>query len=206
MTAHFAEQQDKTPEEETAAKGSVGALFGSPPLIDGETEESYEAFKAQIHAAIGPIDAIEEILIREVVDLCWEVQRLRRLRGAFLQFIKKDGLRPVLEPFFDPQPLRELIEAWARRDPAALKEVNTLLNDAGLDMQHVTAVALVQHLKSFEELDRLIAGLESRRNQALRELERHREALARRIQSAAKQIEDAEFRVVDPALDAPTCD
>jgi hypothetical protein len=206
MTAQFSEQQVETPEEETATKDPIGALFGPPPLIDGETEEAYEAFKAQIRAAIGPVDAIEEILLQEVVYLCWEVQRLRRLRGAYLQFIKRDGLRPVLDPFLDSQPLRALIEAWARRDPDALKTVNALLKEAGLGMEHVTALALVQHIKSFEELDRLIAAAENRRNQSLRELERHREVLARRIQNAAKEIEDAEFRVVEPALDAPSCD
>lgn len=204
MNAQFSEKRQ--PQEESAPKDALNTLFGPPPLIGGETEEAYEAFKAQVRAALGPVDAIEEILIRDVVYLCWDVQRLRRLKGAYLQFIKRDGLRPVLQPFFDYQSLNELIEAWARRDPDALKTVNSILKESGLDMDHVAAVALVQHLKSFEEIDRSIAAAEGRRNQALRELERHREVLARRILIAAKEIEDAEFRVVEPATGAPSCD
>jgi hypothetical protein len=207
MTDQFAEQQVETPdEEETAPKDTTGALFGPPPLIDGETEEAYEAFKVQVRAALGPIDAIDEILIRQFVNDEWEVQRLRRLKGGYLQFIIRDGLKPVLSPFYETGPLQSLIDDWARRDPEALKEVDSLLKQSGLAMAHVTAVALLHKIKDFEGMDRLISVAESRRNQALRELERHHESLAHRVQSAAKRIEEGEFRVVEPALEDSTCD
>lgn len=188
--------------DETTPKNTFSTLFGPPPLIDGESKEAYEAFAAQLRAAVAPADAIEEMLLRDIVDPFWEVQRLRRLKGKYLQVVVRDGLKPVLDPFFDYQPLRELIEAWARRDPDALKTVGSVLQEAGLDMEHVTALAMMKHLKDFDGIDRQTAVAENCRNQALRELERHRESLARRLQSVA-QVIDAEFREVEPALDAP---
>ena len=49
----------------------------------------------------------------------------------------------------------------------------------------------------------MIARAEGRRNAALREVERHRAALARRLQEAVTEIEDAEFEDITPPGEEP---
>jgi hypothetical protein len=57
------------------------SLFGPVPLLAGEDASAYEALKGQIRAAVAPKDVIEEIWVRDVLDLLWETMRLRPAQG-----------------------------------------------------------------------------------------------------------------------------
>ena len=56
------------------------ALLGQLPLIRGEDGCAYNELCARIAAAVKPKDFIEEIWVRDVADLSWEVFRLRRIQ------------------------------------------------------------------------------------------------------------------------------
>jgi hypothetical protein len=43
------------------------ALFGPPPLIEGEDAAAYDQLLARICAAVKPVDIIDEIFIADVV-------------------------------------------------------------------------------------------------------------------------------------------
>jgi hypothetical protein len=49
-------------------------------LLPGEKEADYAAIAGRMVGVSRPRDAIEEVLIRDVIDLTWEVFRLRRIR------------------------------------------------------------------------------------------------------------------------------
>ncbi len=57
------------------------ALLGQLPLIRGEDGCAYNELCARIAAAVKPKDFIEEIWVRDVADLSWEVFRLRRIKA-----------------------------------------------------------------------------------------------------------------------------
>ena len=81
---------------------------------------------------------------------------------------------------------------------AAQKEVAAALQKAQLTMEDVMAETLEGKIDSFERFDRLLASSEARRNNALREIERHRAALGAAVRQAVDdEIQDAEFRDVD---------
>ncbi len=61
----------------------------------------------------------------------------------------------------------------------------------------MTARTLESKLDSFERLDRMLASAEARRNNALREIDRHREALGAAARQAVDEVEDVEFRDVE---------
>jgi hypothetical protein len=67
--------------------------------------------------------------------------------------------------------------SWAAGNDAACTKVDLILNNAGLTIDEETAKALENTVDSFERLDRLLASAEARRNNALREIDRHRDAL-----------------------------
>jgi hypothetical protein len=58
------------------------AFFGPPPLLDGEDTSAYGDLLARVSAAIRPADILEEIWLRDFLDLAWETLRWRRLKAA----------------------------------------------------------------------------------------------------------------------------
>jgi hypothetical protein len=61
------------------------ALFGPPPLLEGEDAAAYDQLLARFCAAVKPVDIIDEMFTADVVSLEWEVLRLRRLKSSLLQ-------------------------------------------------------------------------------------------------------------------------
>jgi hypothetical protein len=56
----------------TPSSGDVD-FFGPAPLIPGEDPEAYKALQTRVAAAVAPKDVLEEIWVRDVVDLVWEL-------------------------------------------------------------------------------------------------------------------------------------
>jgi hypothetical protein len=68
-----------------AASLATIALLGAAPLIKGENSSSYDELFNRICVTLQPRDCLEEIWIRDVVDLVWETFRLRRLKAAAMR-------------------------------------------------------------------------------------------------------------------------
>jgi hypothetical protein len=91
----------------------------------------------------------------------------------------------------------KLASNWAAERKAAQKEVAGALRTAQLTMDDVMAETLEDKIDSFERFDRLLASSEVRRNNALREIERHRAALGAAVRQVIDDVQDAEFRDVE---------
>jgi hypothetical protein len=180
------------------------SLLGPAPLLEGEDASAYEALKSLIRAAVAPKDVIEEIWVRDVLDLLWETMRLRRLKAKLMRAVAHKGLEELLRPLTGSWLNDELVNGWARRDRESAKEVNALLKHAGLDQEAIAAQTLAVKLDAFERIDRMIMQSEARRNMILREIDRHRDVLARRLREVSAAIEDAQFTEI--AASAPEAD
>ena len=172
------------------------------PLLPGEKQADYADVAARVVRAAKPRDAIEEFLVRDVIDLTWEIFRLRRVKGGILKASMSAGVGEILKglghgPESAPFYARRLGEKWAAGDKDARKEVEAALAKAGLTIDEATAKTLERKLDSFERLDRMLASAEARRNNALREIDRHRDALGGGVRRSIEEIEDAEFRDVE---------
>jgi len=64
-------------------------------------------------------------------------------------------------------------------------------------MQDVIGETLAIKIDYFERIDRMLASSEARRNSALREIDRHREALGAAMRRAVDKVEDVQFRDVE---------
>jgi hypothetical protein len=64
-------------------------------------------------------------------------------------------------------------------------------------MEDVMAGTLETNLDAFERFDRMLASSEARRNNALREIDRHRAAFGAAIRQAIDDVQDAEFLDVE---------
>ena len=107
------------------------ALFGAPPLVGGEDAAAYDALTARIAGAVAPADVLEEMWVRDVVDLAWEALRLRRLKALLLTSAAPEGLTELLTPALGAAPARELADQWAAGGRRAARRVETLLKTAG---------------------------------------------------------------------------
>jgi hypothetical protein len=165
------------------------------PLLPGEQEAEYATHVARVVAVAQPRDAIEDLLTRDVIDLSWEVLRLRRLKAGLLRGAISSGLSQVMYRL-GYEAAEELAANWAAGKKAAQKTVAAALQEAQLTMEDVMAETLEGKIDSFERFDRLLASSEARRNNALREIERHRAALGAAVRQAMDEIQDAEFRDV----------
>jgi hypothetical protein len=113
-----------------------------------------------------------------------------------------EGLRNVLrdlgaDDYFD------LSRQWHAREPEAIATVEATLAAAGLGPGVVRAQALCVRLREVEVIDRMTRGAEARRDEMLRQVDRHKTALARRAQqtiAAHAQMHATAFHhVVPPA-------
>jgi hypothetical protein len=168
------------------------------PLLPGEQEAEYATHVARIVAAAQPRDAIEDLLSRDVIDLSWEVLRLRRLKAGLLRAAVSNSIYRVMRRLgYEDLDAWKLTANWAAERKAARKEVAGALRTAQLTMDDVMAETLEDKIDSFERFDRLLASLEARRNNALREIERHRSALGAAVRQVIDEAQDAEFRDVE---------
>jgi hypothetical protein len=168
------------------------------PLLPGENQSDYLKIAGRIANVSRPTDAIEEFLVRDVIDLTWEIFRLRRIKAGILRASTRAGVYTVLDRVGYPDLERsELCDGWAAGDKNARREVSAILTKAGMTIDEVTAETFGHELDSLERIDRMLASAEARRNNALREIDRHRQSLGTAARRSINDIEDADFLDVE---------
>jgi len=169
----------------------IQAIIQQRPLIEGESEVVYDDLVERCREALEPENAIEWIWVRDVVDNHWEAQRLRRLRAALLDRRQVGPLEDLMRELqrkgmslADLQTINLrlpiLMRGWLRSEEKAVREVERILSEHGLDINSVMAEVLARNLPDIERFDRLIEAADRRRDRAIRELERRRDMIARR--------------------------
>lgn len=169
------------------------ALFGPPPLLEGEDPAAYDELLARVSGAVKPADILEEIWVRDYVDLAWEILRLRRLKSQLLTANVHRGLKEILDRLCGYHHAEKLSADWANGDGDAIEEVDERLANAGLSKNEVMAQTLSVKIEDVERIDRMIMNAEARRNVVLREVDRHRAVLGQDLRRASRNVEDAEF-------------
>jgi hypothetical protein len=177
------------------------SFLGSAPLIRGEEVSNYDTLLARISGAVKPADILEEIWVRDVVDLVWDAIRMRRLKAALMTVCAHEGMQRTLSGFAGVTSIG-FARQWATRDEAAVAKADALLASAGLTIDSVMAQTLRVRIGEVERIDRMAMAAEARRNVALHEIERHRAGLAKALRRVAHDVEngveDAEFEVIAP--------
>ena len=173
------------PIRSSAANLPVALEFlGPAPLIHGDAASGYDTLLARVSAAVKPAGIIEEIWVRDVVDLVWDAVRLRRQKAALMTSSASEGLQKVLSAL-GVQDSYDVARQWARREEATVADVDALLASSGLTLDAVMAQTLRVRIAEVERIDRMTMAAEARRNVALREIEHHRACFAALLRRAA---------------------
>ena len=120
--------------------------------------------------------------VKDIVDLCWEINRLRRFRTLL---IENEVEGEDAETEADAEDADEPDEDIDEREKAAR-----------LDIEERSVHMFPYLLNTYETIDGLLAGAELRRDRILRELELRRERIAPLLLKASDQmIEDRSHEI-----------
>src|SRR5205814_1034314 len=78
-------------------------MLGPPPLLRGEDERAYDDLLASLTGHLKPSDPLEEMWLREIIDLTWEHMRWRRQLAHFLDVVLREKLEEIIGPLLDDQ-------------------------------------------------------------------------------------------------------
>lgn len=203
MTAAGLSAQAATDQIISAANLSLAQV----PLLEGESADDLHHFRMAAMDAIQPRDAIEAVWLQDFISYTWESMRLRRLKIEIVTGAQKTALHYMLNglptgelPYADQ---KELIRNWARQEPAAIDEVNRLLTSLGQSMDNVVTAAFRNQLDDVDQIDKLIGHYDQRRDNAIKELEKRRDTLARRAYIFSQTFSDADFDEDNDEIEAP---
>ncbi len=87
---------------------TLGSLFAKRPLILGEDEAAYDTLMSTFTGALKPANIIEELLVKDIVDLTWNIERFERLKDSLLLVASKSVLTRVLQNAKCPETERPL--------------------------------------------------------------------------------------------------
>ena len=194
------------------------STLGPAPLLQGEDSKAYDDLLMEITSSIKPSDIIEEILVRDLLNLTWESRRYRRGVIGLIEAAIPKALEQVLAPFMDdasrfgaldrydvdgcrvPTPVVELVNGWIRRDPKAVERVEALLASGNLTMEDVRARAGAIEINKVERFNYLIANIETRRNDVLHQIEYRRAAFTKAQRRVMQDAVNGEFELVNPKV------
>ncbi|MBM1171012.1 hypothetical protein [Microvirga arabica] len=175
----------------------LGSLFAKRPLAWGEDEAEYDDLLSRVTVALKPTDVIEAMWVKDITDLTWETQRLRRLKVTLLTRGAQDALEEQLQAIPEADvidgvkySLPSLVACYARGLHQAVTHIDGLLAKHGLDADEMTARAFAFHMDAIERIERMIAGIDARRSRGISDLERYREGGGRRSRMIADDVID----------------
>ena len=144
--------------------------------------------------AVGPTDFLEEIWVRDLVDVGWSMFRLRRLQATFWSKKVSDfadgraASRAAREASLVEGAIKEEMDrlldtdfklSWetlVEQNPRANKKYQELYLSArsSLDKNSIQATVMIQNFDKIEQIDNSIVIAQRRFDEVIRELDRHR--------------------------------
>jgi hypothetical protein len=164
-----------------AVPSEIAVFFKKPPILISEDPSEYEAVFASLFNAVGPHNAFEWLLFKDLVDLSWEIRRLGKSKAAVINMNWKEALRMTAESLLEvddeerSRVAHELADHWfasaeARATVLELLQKHQLAEDA------IVAQATALGLPELDVLDRKIERARVSRMVILRDIEHHRVA------------------------------
>jgi hypothetical protein len=130
-----------------AIPGDIREIWGDPPLLRNEDREIYEKLAGQISQAVGPIDVIEWVWVKDILDLSWEIRRLRRFKTVLIE-LDRITKEDKYQAYFETEPgetrlFLNNLDHWEKSD-------------------NLLAVAEARRMVALREIERRRAGLAER--------------------------------------------
>ena len=162
----------------------IEALFGDPPLLSTEDPNLYWDMFDRFAEFVDPKNIIEWLWLKDIVDLCWEIARLRRYRALLIER-EREGKNADIGYAREHREL-SLFDRLKR------PQIEAPRNAPRLDTEADSASLLIlQYLGTYETVDKLLMSAELRRDRILRELDFRRERVAPLLRQKSDELIDA---------------
>jgi hypothetical protein len=176
----------------------VRGLLGRPPVLISEDPSAYETMFANMAAAVMPKDAMEWLLMKDCVDLTWEIRRIRLAKAGIVDVTRKEALKSILESILDnyertgrDRSSEAEIKAYGwYNDPSVRETLLEHLAKHGLDEEAITAQAFALRARELEKLDNMLASAERRRCGMLHEIKLYGELFVMRVRDGISVVDD----------------
>ena len=166
----------------------IAALFGYAPILKTEDEEIYWNCMERVVKCVVPQDIIEWLWIKDVVDLSWEILRLRRLKIDLVEIDRENQNARIEEhagePHFD--------DFSGTSTPRTPEEIEDRKNERFVDTEDYSAELLFEHIEKYERIEKLLTSAELGRDRILREIELRRDHMGQRLRAASNEIVGAQ--------------
>ena len=176
----------------------IQALFVDPPLLSTEDPARYRDMLDRFAESIAPRNIIEWLWVKDVADLSWEIPRLRRYRALSIERArerKNAEIEYAREHADDPDLSLSL-------RPPTPAQIEARRNAPWLDTEADSASLLIlEHLDTYETVDKLLTSAEARRDRILRELDFRRERIAPLLRKTSDELIDASADAVPVATE-----
>jgi hypothetical protein len=184
-------------------------LLADRPVLNDEDPTQYDTLLCAMVQHVKPINVIEVMWVKDIVDLNWEAKRLRRCRNQILYQARLEAVAALIVPAIkyensktDAVPCSpesraaHLAFGWLSGDRGLTTNIEQMLQARGLTVADVSAKAFQLKLQDIERIDRMAASVEQRRDTLLREIERRRASFSLALRAAAVDVTDVEPSVI----------
>jgi hypothetical protein len=172
------------------------ALLPVSPLLITESAEEFDRISEAFNQEIKARGIIEHMFVADITYLFWDILRLRRCKSSIINTAFRGAMANLLQQLLrEPGTFEDSAEEEADNlclewftDREAKKRVSALLGKFQLDETAIEAEAFRRSVTDLEQIDRLLASLESRRNKALRCIAEYRTDFARQLRNGTDRI------------------
>jgi hypothetical protein len=171
--------------------------LGPASIIIGESQDDFMALIQRVGRDINPQDFVEWIWVKDIADMIWEARRIRRVRDAAInRGIRKRAMSLIREHFeFDGHSQSDLDEISARAEQGemtAIQALNQYCIGARLDFADIASASVHASMENMQTLDLMLARIDRRRDQLLKDIELRRSAISKRLRQTWQREVDAE--------------
>ena len=180
-------------------------LLHTSPLLSTEAADRFRNVRDKFIEDLKPTDIIEHTYVEDICFMSWEIFRLRRARTSMIALAFRQALEKLL-PELLRQPgeylhqhqdeAKKLAYQWFS-DPKARNRVEELLERFHLNNAAIEAEAIRSLVVELEQVDKMLASLESRRTRALRFIAEYRADLADQLRTNSDRIIDGQVVAVE---------
>ena len=198
----------------TLVPAEIRDMLGEPPLLATEDPNQYDALLTELAREVRPSDFIEWLWVKDIADLTWDIFRYRRIKASYVDGRFRSALVQQLNLALQrdkraAHPDRRLSFDLDRIRDEANKLANDFIANAntkekrdkwlkahGVNAESITATSFDAAVDELEAIERMLASVEYRRNNALHEIERRRNALGRALRQTSDRIIEGEAPLV----------
>jgi hypothetical protein len=178
-------------------------LLPTPPLLITESRDAFKGLRDALNEELKPRGIIEQMYVEDFVYHFWEILRLRRAKPAIINLAFRAALKEVVREL-SPDSMasdmmdepEELARGWFS-DPNVKKQITERLQEFNLDDTAIEAAAFKKSADNIEQVERLMASKEARRDKALVCIAQHRGDFGALLRDSSDRLPDGKVPEIE---------